>query len=70
MGVGKWKGGVTAKEVVAKVRFPKHHGSGILTLHIAPSPRSSKGLFLEYTVGNGPQGDLRTFFIPHNHLEH
>lgn len=30
-----------------RVRFPKHHGSGILTLHINPNPGSSKGCFLE-----------------------
>jgi hypothetical protein len=45
-------------------------GSGILTLHVAPSPRSSKGLFPEYTRRNGPQ-DLRTFvIIPHSDLSH
>jgi hypothetical protein len=50
MDVGKWKAGVTAKRW-SQSAFPKHHGSGILTLDITPNPGSSKGCLLEKSVG-------------------
>jgi hypothetical protein len=67
---GEVEGWCLAKRQWSQSTIPETpRGSGILTLHVAPSPRSSKGLFPEYTVRSGPQ-DLRTFIIPHSDLSH
>ena len=67
---GEVEGWCSAKRWWSQSTIPETpRGSGILTLHVAPSPRSSKGLFPEYTARSGPQ-DLRTFIIPHSDLSH